>query len=74
MHVEDVTAFGHTIVGVSLGSCEYLRLKAVGEEEKDYFLELNDRSAYVLAGEARWNWMHGINRTVNGVKYRENDF
>ena len=34
LHVEDKQAFGHIIVGVSLGSTDYLRLMDVNDKER----------------------------------------
>lgn len=49
LHVEDVNAFGEVIVGISIGSKDYLRLARV-EDMKEYKLELEDCSCYVLQG------------------------
>lgn len=40
LHVEDINAFGEIIVGVSLGSTDYLRLHSVEDKSKEYRLEL----------------------------------
>ena len=50
LHVEDINAFGDIIVGISLGSKDYLRLMNVEDKSKQYFLELEDCSCYVLTG------------------------
>lgn len=65
LHVEDRTAFGDVIVGISIGSTDYLRLASLEDKTLEYKLELEDRSCYVLSGEARDKWRHGIGRTVN---------
>jgi alkylated DNA repair dioxygenase AlkB len=49
-HVEDRTAFGDVIVGISIGSKEYLRLDSLEDPSIEYKLELEDSSCYVLAG------------------------
>jgi alkylated DNA repair dioxygenase AlkB len=36
--------------------------------ERAFVLELAPRSMYVLAGEARWKWQHGIAPTP-GLRY-----
>lgn len=50
LHVEDKQAFGDVIVGISLGSTDYLRLVDENNKDRDYRLELKDRSCYVLSG------------------------
>jgi alkylated DNA repair dioxygenase AlkB len=56
----DAPQFG-TIVGVSLlGACR-LRLQCgTGAARQTRAAVLERRSAYVLAGEARWTWQHSI--------------
>jgi DNA oxidative demethylase len=58
----DAPMFGPTVVGVSLlGDCEmrFRRLKRRPRERSERLL-LPRRSAYVLSGEARSDWQHGI--------------
>lgn len=56
----DAPAFG-IVVGVSLGSSRRLRFRRGRPRERTTAeLELAPRSGYVLAGEARWRWEHGI--------------
>jgi alkylated DNA repair protein (DNA oxidative demethylase) len=56
----DAPAFG-VVVGVSLGSGCRLRFRRGRPRERTTAeLELAPRSGYVLAGEARWRWEHGI--------------
>jgi hypothetical protein len=38
MHLEDVNAFGEIIVGISLGSRDYLRLGDANDKSKEYLL------------------------------------
>lgn len=47
--MEDTQAFGEIIMGVSLGSTEYLRLVNVDNPELAFVLEIEDKSCYVLA-------------------------
>jgi alkylated DNA repair dioxygenase AlkB len=58
----DAPMFGGTLVGVSLGSACRMRFqrKAVNGERLTWELELEPRSAYVLAGPARSAWQHSI--------------
>lgn len=58
----DATAFGPVVVGVSLGSDAVMRFqrRAAGGERRVFELPLARRSAYVLAGAARWVWQHSI--------------
>jgi alkylated DNA repair dioxygenase AlkB len=56
----DAPMFG-TIVGVSAGAAAPMRFqRKVGDERYVFELELEPRSAYVLAGEARNAWQHSI--------------
>jgi alkylated DNA repair dioxygenase AlkB len=49
------------VAGVSLGARARMRLRrGSGDERVVYELALEPRSAYVLAGEARWNWEHHV--------------
>ena len=56
----DAPMFG-TIVGVSLGSACRMRFqRGNGAEREVYAIELEPRSAYVLADEVRTHWQHSI--------------
>jgi alkylated DNA repair dioxygenase AlkB len=56
----DAPAFG-TVVGVSLLSpCRFRFQRGAGAARRTCAVELEPRSAYVLAGEARWQWQHTI--------------
>jgi alkylated DNA repair protein (DNA oxidative demethylase) len=49
------------VAGVSLGASARMRLRrGSGEERVVHELLLEPRSAYVLAGEARWKWEHHV--------------
>jgi len=57
----DAPMFGAKVVGVSLGSsCRMRFQRKLGEERRTFDLELEPRSAYVLAGPARSAWQHSI--------------
>jgi DNA oxidative demethylase len=58
----DASAFGPVVVGVSLGSLAVMRFqrRAAGGERRVYEQALARRSAYVLAGAARWAWQHSV--------------
>jgi alkylated DNA repair dioxygenase AlkB len=57
----DAPMFGPKVVGVSLASpCRMRFQRGTGEERRTYDQELQPRSAYVLAGEARSAWQHSI--------------
>jgi DNA oxidative demethylase len=60
----DAPMFGSKIVGVSLRAPARMRFqrKVKGEREVEA-IELAPRSAYVLAGAARWSWQHTIPAT-----------
>jgi DNA oxidative demethylase len=56
----DAPMFGK-VVGVSLGSACRMRFqRGKGEERRVYEVELEPRSAYVLAGPVRNAWQHSI--------------
>jgi alkylated DNA repair dioxygenase AlkB len=56
----DAPAFG-IVVGVSLlGACRMRFQRGTGETRETRAVELAPRSAYVLAGAARWAWQHTI--------------
>jgi alkylated DNA repair dioxygenase AlkB len=74
LHVEDTNSFGDVIVGVSLGSPDFLRIVDVSDRKKEFLIELRDRSCYVLAGDARFLYKHGIGRSIANVKYKTKDF
>lgn len=57
----DAPMFGSRVVGGSLLSgCRMRFRRTVGGVPHSYELSLALRSAYVLAGAARWNWQHSI--------------
>lgn len=56
----DAPQFG-VVIGVSLlGACRMRFQRGAGEARQTRAIELAPRSAYVLAGEARWAWQHTI--------------
>lgn len=72
LHV-DRDCFGPAIATVSLGDDWEMKLRPVGGERKDdRLLMLARGSALVMTGEARFRWMHGIDRrkTEDGGKRR----
>ena len=57
----DAPIFGSRIAGVSLGSpCRMRFQRTVGGTRRVAAIELAPRSAYLLAGKARWSWQHSI--------------
>jgi alkylated DNA repair dioxygenase AlkB len=57
----DAPMFGATIVGVSLGApCRMRFQRTAAGVRRVFALELEPRSAYVLAGQARSAWQHSI--------------
>jgi alkylated DNA repair protein (DNA oxidative demethylase) len=58
----DAPMFGSKVIGVSLLSVCRMRFQRRAEEgiRLSYAVELVPRSAYVLAGSARWAWQHSI--------------
>ena len=60
----DAPMFGSRITGVSLGAACRMRFqRTVGGVRATAAIELAPRSAYVLAGKARWSWQHSIPAT-----------
>ena len=65
----DAPMFGPKVVGVSLlSACRMRFQRRAGEVRRVHELELVPRSAYVLAGRARWAWQHSIPAT-KGLRY-----
>jgi alkylated DNA repair dioxygenase AlkB len=66
----DFPGFGPTVVALSLGSAYVLDL--VDPSGRRETLDLGPRSLWILAGEARTTWMHGIKArktdVVDGIK------
>ncbi len=57
----DAPMFGAKVIGVSLGAgCRMRFRRSAGGVRRVYDLELEPRSAYVLAGVARSAWQHSI--------------
>jgi alkylated DNA repair dioxygenase AlkB len=64
----DAPGFGQ-VVGISLGApCRMRFRRTTKEGTRNYELELEPRSAYLLAGAARWAWQHSIPPT-KGLRY-----
>ncbi|HEX2111690.1 MAG TPA: alpha-ketoglutarate-dependent dioxygenase AlkB [Gaiellaceae bacterium] len=60
----DAPMFGAAIVGVSLAApCRMRFQRTAGDVRRVFALELEPRSAYVLAGQARSAWQHSIPAT-----------
>jgi alkylated DNA repair protein (DNA oxidative demethylase) len=60
----DAPMFGSKIAGVSLLGGSRMRFQRTVEGERETgAIELAPRSAYVLAGAARWSWQHSIPAT-----------
>jgi alkylated DNA repair dioxygenase AlkB len=55
----DQAAFGDTVASVSLGSTCVMQFTSVETDCEEEIL-LEPGSLLLLAGEARWNWLHGI--------------
>lgn len=65
----DAPMFGDTVVGLSLGAPTTMRLRKIKEPRgKPIALALTPRSIYVLSGDARSRWQHGIT-TTPGLRY-----
>jgi alkylated DNA repair protein (DNA oxidative demethylase) len=60
----DAPMFGSKIAGVSLRAPARMRFqRTIKGERETAAVELAPRSAYVLAGKARWSWQHSIPAT-----------
>ena len=60
----DAPMFGSRIAGVSLGApCRMRFQRTVAGVRETAAVDLAPRSAYVLAGKARWSWQHSIPAT-----------
>ena len=60
----DAPMFGSKIAGVSLGApCRMRFQRTVGGTRRVAAIDLAPRSAYLLAGKARWSWQHSIPAT-----------
>ncbi|MFL5781129.1 MAG: alpha-ketoglutarate-dependent dioxygenase AlkB [Thermoleophilaceae bacterium] len=60
----DAPMFGSRIAGVSLAGASRMRFQRTARGERQVAaVELAPRSAYVLAGAARWSWQHSIPAT-----------
>jgi alkylated DNA repair dioxygenase AlkB len=56
----DAPMFG-VVIGVSLASaCRFRFQRGKGDERRTAVAQLEPRSAYVLDGQARWQWQHSI--------------
>jgi alkylated DNA repair dioxygenase AlkB len=65
----DAPMFGPRVVGVSLlAPCTMRFQRRTASVRKTFALALEPRSAYVLAGSARWTWQHSIPAT-KGLRY-----
>jgi alkylated DNA repair dioxygenase AlkB len=71
----DFPGFGPTVVAVSLGSpclLDLVLVDAEGGHAREAVLDVAPRSLWVLGGEARARWMHGIaprkTDVIGGVK------
>jgi alkylated DNA repair dioxygenase AlkB len=65
----DAPMFGSKIAGVSLlAPCRMRFQRTVKGDRETAAIELAPRSAYVLAGKARWSWQHSIPAT-NALRY-----
>jgi alkylated DNA repair dioxygenase AlkB len=65
-HVDSVRNFGPTVISVSLGSGCMMDFTQPGSEEM-LSVYLEQRSAVVLQGESRYDWMHAIAKRKSDV-------
>ena len=63
----DAPMFG-LVAGISLGSACRMRFRRTAGERTLREVELEPRSAYVLAGASRWAWQHAI-PPMNELRY-----
>lgn len=77
-HVDLLDRYDDGIVGVSLGSGSVMQFKKVShnhneESHKGVGVYLPPGSAYIMSGEARYDWTHGIEGKVEDCVIDEND-
>lgn len=80
-HVDLLDRYDDGIVGVSLGSGSVMQFRNVSthkettseEEEQGFGVYLPPGSAYVMSGEARYDWTHGIEGRVEDWVLDEDD-
>ncbi len=56
----DHPGFGPSVAAVSLGGATMLDLTSDGADARELSLDVQPRSLWVLRGEARSHWLHGI--------------
>lgn len=66
-HVDNVKAFGDVIVGLSLLQPCYMTMRNSQDENQETRIYLAPRSLYVMRGEARYGWKHGITQMKHFV-------
>jgi alkylated DNA repair protein (DNA oxidative demethylase) len=49
-----------SLIGVSLGSSCIMKFRQIGFEKQVHQEILENRSAYIIQGDARWKWQHHI--------------
>jgi alkylated DNA repair dioxygenase AlkB len=62
----DYPAFGRTVACVSLGADVLLDLMKADRSEK-YSIHIPRRSLWIMTGESRTKWLHGIAARLNDV-------
>ncbi|KNC54709.1 2OG-Fe(II) oxygenase family Oxidoreductase [Thecamonas trahens ATCC 50062] len=67
-HVDRIDLFGDVIIGVNLVVPTKFTLKSVAEPEERVSVVMAPGSVYVLSGEARFGWRHGITRKARLYK------
>lgn len=75
-HVDLLDRYDDGIVGVSLGSGSVMQFKKVSHNEevhKGVGVYLPPGSAYVMSGEARYDWTHGIEGKMDDWVLGDND-
>ena len=60
-HVDDIRRFGSYVLAVSLGSDITMRFQCSASGET-VDVRVPRRSAYIMEGDARYRWTHGIEK------------
>merc|ERR1712137_594641 len=61
-HLDNVDAFGDVIVSLSLNAPAYMTMRACDDPDKVMKVLMEPRSAFIMTGDSRFLWRHGITR------------
>lgn len=61
-HLDNTNAFGDVIVSLSLCAPSYMTMRSCDDPNKVMKVFMEERSALIMTGDARFAWRHGITR------------